>query len=456
MKIRHRLSLQFTLISGIILVAAFLLIYALSAQYVRSTFYHLLQDRALATAQVYLEQDEVTKKKFLEIEKSYQQSIPDEFSNIYDKDNNPVFLEKIKYNWPPSLLEIIRKKEVYHFTFKDKYGMGMFYPDNQGDFVVIVTARNIAGQQQLSYLAWILFIMFCVALLITFFMGQWYASRALQPVKSINRQVKKIRSTNLHLRVQRGRNKDEIDELAANFNDLLQHLEHAFEMQRSFVSNASHELRTPLTTIIGEIEVTLHRDRSGEDYRTALQTVLDESEKLKVITDGLLQLTRVDVILTDANTGPVRLDELLWEAEEHFRHRSPVQTLQVQLRNLPNDASLLTIRGNKPLLLLALQNIIRNAFKFSYNHPVSASLSYSREGTILSISDKGIGIAPEDQEKIFLPLYRAGNAHAFSGYGIGLSMSQKIFRIHHADITVSSVPDEGTTFNIFFPAAHKI
>ncbi|MBO9729889.1 MAG: HAMP domain-containing histidine kinase [Chitinophaga sp.] len=451
MKIRHRLSLQFTLISGIILTIVFVLIYLLSAQYVQNSFYKLLQMRALVTAQVYLEKDELTKKKFLEIEKSYRERIPDESSNIYDAHNQPVFIEKTKYNWPVSMLETIRHREVYRFRFGDESGLGIYYPDNQGDFVVIVTARNTMGVQQLQFLMWILIIMFFIALLITFVMGQWYATRALEPIKSINRQVKNIRSNNLHMRVQQGRNKDEIDELATNFNSLLQHMEQAFDMQRSFVSNASHELRTPLTTLIGEIEVTLHKERNKEEYIQTLGTLLGESEKLKIITDGLLQLTRVDAVLTDANTELIRLDELLWEIQEFWRHKTPAGRLHVKLSNMPEDAAQLCIRGNRPLLMLALQNIVRNAFKFSYNRDVSCHLMYNKSGTTLSISDHGIGIAGTDLEKIFMPLYRADNAHTFDGYGIGLSMTQKILQLHKAAITVSSVLGQGTTFNIFFP-----
>lgn len=453
MKIRHRLSLQFTLISGIILTIVFVLIYLLSAQYIQNSFYKLLQMRALVTAQVYLEKDELTKKKFLEIEKSYRERIPDESSNIYDAHNQPAFIEKTRYDWPVSMLETIRRKEVYRFRFQDESGLGIYYPDNQGDFVVIVTARNSMGIQQLNYLMWILIVMFLVALLIVFLMGQWYASRALEPIKNINRQVKNIRSNNLHMRVQHGRNKDEIDELATNFNSLLQHMEQAFDMQRSFVSNASHELRTPLTTIIGEIEVTLQNDRRPEEYVQSLGTVLGESEKLKIITDGLLQLTRLDAIITDANAEMIRLDELLWEMQEHWRHKTPPVRLIVKLNDLPEEATLLCIRGNRSLLMLALQNIVRNAFKFSYNRDVNCLLTWHKSGMTLSISDHGIGIEADDLDKIFMPLYRAGNAHAFDGYGIGLSMTGKILQLHGAGITVSSVPGQGTTFNIFFPPA---
>ncbi|MFB6456980.1 ATP-binding protein [Chitinophaga sp. Hz27] len=455
MKIRHRLSLQFTLISGIILTVVFVMIYLLSARYVRNNFYKLLQVRALVTAQVYLEKDELTKKKFIEIEKSYRQSIPDEASNIYDEHDKPVFIETVKYNWPASLLNAVRHNEIYRFNFRDKYGLGMYYPDNQGNFVVIVTARNAQGEQTLQYLLWSLVCMGVLALLVIYLMSQWYASRALQPIQRINRQVKKIRASNLHLRVKRGKNKDEIDELALNFNELLERIESAFEMQRSFVSNASHELRTPLTTIIGEIEVTMQKERSAAEYQETLLTLLDESEKLKIITDGLLQLTRVDAVLNPSQTENVRLDELLWEMQSYWQQQQPSLQLRVNVLGLPEDPAQLSVTGNRQLLTLAINNIIRNAFKFSSNAPVDARLQVTNEGLVLSVSDTGIGIAVDEMEKIFLPLYRAGNAISFGGYGIGLAMTQKILQLHQASITVSSVVGEGTTFHIFFTTNPK-
>ncbi|MBV7530588.1 HAMP domain-containing sensor histidine kinase [Chitinophaga sp. sic0106] len=449
MKIRHRLSLQFTLISGIILTTVFVIIYLLSARFVRNNFYKQLEGRALLTAEVYLEKDELTKKKFLEIEKSYQQGIPGEASNIYDSNNHAVFIEQAKYDWPASLLNNIRKHHTYRFSFRDKYGLGIYYPDNQGDFVVIVTARNATGEQQLSYLLWSLVIMGLIALAVTYGMSQWYASRALRPIQHINREVKKIRATSLHQRLQRGSNKDEIDELAHHFNELLAHMENAFEMQRSFVSNASHELRTPLTTIIGEIEVTMQKLRSPEEYQQTLETLLGESEKLRIITDGLLQLTRVDEVPDASQLENILLDEMLEALRISWSHQAPAQELILKLPATVSPAQL-TLSGNPQLLAVAINNILKNGFKFSGNAPVTATLETTAEGLLLSVTDTGIGIPEAEQERIFMPLYRASNAHAYTGYGIGLAMTRKILQLHRARITVSSVPTQGTTFHIWF------
>ena len=138
MRIRHRLALQFTLLSGIILLIIFALVYLLSAQYVRQVFYRQLEDRALITAQVHLEKDELTKKKFREIQKKYMQSIPDERSNIYNENNQPVFVES-SVNIQPDVLQTIRQQQLHRFVYEGQAAVGLYYKDNQGNYVIVVT-----------------------------------------------------------------------------------------------------------------------------------------------------------------------------------------------------------------------------------------------------------------------------------------------------------------------------
>ena len=452
MKIRHRLTLQFTLLSGIILLVIFVLVYLLFVDYVNTSFFRQLEERALITAQVFLERDELALKKFNAVQQKYLQTITGESSNIFDENDQPVFIDAGKYNWPPAILKRIRRYKQYRFHYKGQPAAGLYYLDNQGNFVIVVTARNEAGQQQLIHLIWILAGAFVFGMLIIFLLGQWYAWRALQPINVINQEVKNIRATNLHLRVKKGRNDDEVAELATNFNELLEHLEKAFAMQQSFVSNASHELRTPLTAMITEVEVILQKQRDQEDYIKTLRSVLDESAKLKTITNGLLELTKADG--EEASKEKIRLDEVLWDLLEEWQQRCPEQLLDVQMLNLPEDASKLEVSGNKELLELAIRNLIKNAFKFSSDQPVSCCLVCLSTSIQLSVIDRGIGIEPEDLERIFMPLYRAENARGFPGFGIGLSMAQKIIQAHKGQLTVNSTPGQGTTFNVSFTTTY--
>ncbi|HEY0272393.1 MAG TPA: histidine kinase dimerization/phospho-acceptor domain-containing protein, partial [Chitinophaga sp.] len=392
MKIRHRLSLQFALICGVLLLAIFSLIYFLSSHYIDSAFFGQLQDRALITAQVYLEKDELVQRKFQEIQRKYLNAIPDEVSNIYDDADRAVFIDNTFYNWKPSLLATIRRDRLFYFMVNGQPAVGIYYTDNQGNYVVIVTAPDVRGRRQLHTLLIILGSTFALSLLLIFFAGQWFAYRALQPIASINRQVQRIRATNLHHRVRRARNKDEVDELAANFNELLAHLEAAFNSQRSFVSNASHELRTPLTTIIGEIEVTLQKSRQPAAYLETLHSVLDESVKLKSITDGLLQLTRTDFSLPGVAPYAIRMDELLMELQAEWAGEKPPGTVLLHLEQLPEDPGPLSVMGNEALLKLAFQNLLKNAFKFSHYQPVTVTLRLE-PNLHIEIRDHGIGIA---------------------------------------------------------------
>ena len=101
--------------------------------------------------------------------------------------------------------------------------------------------------------------MFISVITALFFIGRWFAKKALEPIDDVVKQMQQVRASNLNTRIAEGNGKDEISMLAQNFNRLLKHLDNAFEVQQTFVTNASHELKTPVTSIIGGIEVSLNK-----------------------------------------------------------------------------------------------------------------------------------------------------------------------------------------------------
>ena len=259
--------------------------------------------------------------------------------------------------------------------------------------------------------------------------------------------VKFIRSTSLNKRLQTKASKDEINELAITFNNLLEHLEQSFEAQTSFVAHASHEMRTPVTSIIGNIEVTLSHSRHKEEYKRILEGVLLESEKLKELLDNLFELTQLNV--ESIEFGEIRFDEFLWQVKDEWMNR--VKDSIIELRyDLPSDSSKITIYGNERLLFLAVGNIIKNAIKFSDNRPVFCKLYVSNNCPVISIRDNGIGISNDDILQIFQPFFRGKNTSGYDGMGIGLSLANKIFRLHNATIEINSKLSVGTEFIIRF------
>jgi len=108
------------------------------------------------------------------------------------------------------------------------------------------------------------------------------------------------------------------------------------------------------------------------------------------------------------------------------------------------------IAGNKTLLTVAIQNLIRNALKFSENKPVDVLFSFKSNQPVIKIVDKGIGIEPDEIQKIFQPFYRSPRARGYSGHGIGLALVEKIGKIHHIFIDLKSSLSEGTTATLTF------
>jgi len=230
----------------------------------------------------------------------------------------------------------------------------------------------------------------------------------------------------------------------------LEHLENAFELQQTFVINASHELRTPITSIIGEIEITLHKLRTNTEYEQVLNSILIDAERLKETITSLLELANVDMNYTQPAFKAVAIDELIWELNDYWTEKAGKGLFNVNILHLPNDQEKLHVLANKPLLTIAFNNIIGNAFKFSGNKPVQCELYADEKSIIIKIIDHGIGIIPDEIEKIFESFYRGKNVKDYHGNGIGLYVTSKIISLFNGTIIVDSVPGSGTSVTIQF------
>jgi two-component system sensor histidine kinase ArlS len=453
MKIRNRLTLIYTLVVALILLALSLYVYYLVKLNFHKVFFEKLENRALSTAKVFLEKDEVSAAAFKDLEKRYTQTLPGEMVRVYDDQNRPVFIAEAKEgDFPPELINRVRQQQgKLELDEGGKQIVGIPYSDNQGEFIVIAAAADSSGGASLAFTRNTLITGYVCSLLIVFVSGRFFSKQALNPMSDIVRNVNRIRASNLHLRLSEGKGKDEIAELSITFNHMLERLEKSFETEINFVHNASHQLRTPLATMILELEVALTKQRTAEEYDALLKSVLTEAEKLNHIITGLLELAQVNRDEGGSQTGLVRLDELLWDVRDKVTKEIPDSKLLIEFADLPSSTDDLTIRGNKPLLDIALFNLIENACKFSKNEEVTIHLSTSIAGTLIIIRDKGIGIPEDELEQVNKSFYRAKNALSFNGSGVGLSLAEKIIKVHKAEFKLSSKLGKGTVIQILFP-----
>jgi signal transduction histidine kinase len=449
MKIKTKLSLLFTLIIALLLIALSLFIYSISKSFASNDFFYRLRMRTYAAANVYLEEDEVSNKVFKGFQKVLLEKIPDETIRLYDSLNQPAFIiDSVPPAFPITVIEKTRRDKIFKSKVNGTYTYGIFYPDNQGDFVILASAADKIGDTKLNQLGNGLLIGFFFSIFILFFIGRFFTMKMLKPINEIIIHVNKITDSNLNLRLSEGNGKDELGELAITFNRMLTRIEKAFELQQNFVANASHELRTPLTSIIGNIEVSLSRERNTDEYKAILKTVLEEAERLHKLSDGLLNIAQASSDINSIKMEYIRIDELLDEAKNTVQNQMPESKMDLCFENMPTNSDDLLIKGNKNLLITAFENLLENANKFSGNKSVRINLVYDPDSISVIVSDAGIGIPEKDLKNIFQTFFRAENARSFSGSGVGLSLCQKIFLLHNGTISIQSELGKGTIVKV--------
>lgn len=457
MKIRLRLALLFTALAAAILLAFAAVIYWSARSNREREFYALLQKEALTKANLVLDA-KVDTATLQRIYRNNRQIINEVEVAVYDGNFRLLYHDAVDIDFVkehPEMLAQIRDEGMVQFYQDGWQVIGLRHEFEGRQYLLTAAAYDQYGYNKLESLLQNMVAVFAIATALIFGAGLYFARRALQPVAAMTEQARRISATNLHLRLPVGRNADELAELAATFNNMLAQLENSFEAQKNFVSNISHELRTPLAAMIAELELAHSRERSTEEYRSVIARTLGDARKMARLTGSLLDLARAEYDPAQITFRPLRIDELLFDARQQVLQAHPDYRIDIGFANEPATEAQIMLNGNEYLLKVALMNLLENGCKFSDNHHCTATLHFTATGMEISVEDKGIGIAPDDLPHIFEPFYRGANSRFAEGNGIGLSLTQKIVRLHKGTIEVFSEPDKGTRFLLIFDGIKK-
>ena len=402
----------------------------------------------MTVAQMNFKKGELNKQDYNKILKNYNRNRhPEDIDIVYNANDSIANLKLLKIISKENVTELHKKKRI-EFVRNNLQGVGILYEDKENDFIVITMADNKQGRQMLDNLFKTLLIVLLISEVGVYFIGFFYAAQILNPLVDILKKVNHIRAGNLGMRLTERSGSDELSQLIRMLNQMIERLEITFKSQKSFISNASHELNNPLTAILGEIEITLARDRSVDEYKKTLERIGEESERIKMLTHDLLGLAQTDLDISTDNLHPVDLVELLHEIKKVYDKTEHKDRMVIRTEQI-NDFQILT--GNAHLLKIALKNILDNACKYSEkNTQVIVSLSKKDNQIQLSIKDEGIGISEEDLAGIFQPFFRGKNTFSRKGHGIGLPLADRIIDRHHGKINLFSRLNEGTEAIICF------
>ena len=305
------------------------------------------------------------------------------------------------------------------------------------------------------------------ALMVASLGGQFLANKALSPVHQITQTARRITSKNLNQRIKPLKVKDEISSLIETFNEMISRLDHSFGQIKQFGTDASHELKTPLTILKGEVEVALRKERSTQEYEQILRSNLEEVNRMSQIVDDLLFLAKADIGEVRLNKEEIQLSEILKEVAEQMRFLSHSKNIRIETSNLDQDVH---ISGDALRIRELFINLIENGIKYTewggsiqiglsnnsfspQNHPSSGNTEERLEFIKVVVSDTGIGIAREDQERIFDRFYRVDKARSREqgGSGLGLSICKWIAEAHQGEIYVESEFGKGSSFIVKLP-----
>jgi two-component system sensor histidine kinase ArlS len=450
MKIRSKLSLLFALLAAAILLVFAATVYFLASNSRETEFYKSLKKEGITKANLYFTA-KVNPAILQAIYKNNRETISEVEVAIYDTAFQLLYHDAVDIDFVKEtktmVLDIEKNKEIMFYKGQWQV-VGILFAHQNKNYVVIATAYDQYGYNKLRNLLNTIIGVFIGSILLIYLAGHFFSQKALSPVTEIVKKVQRITASNLDLRVGNTDGKDEIAELSATFNEMLDRLENSFDSQKHFVSNISHELRTPISALITELELAMEKERGGDEYRNVIANALGDARKLAKLTNSLLDFAKASYDSSEIAFRAVRVDEILLDARQQLQKQFEGYGIEIQYEDELETESDISVYGNEYLLKVAFANLIENGCKFSPQKTSMVSIGVQAGQVIVQFADKGIGISTEDLPHIFTPFYRGNNKKFADGNGIGLSLCSKIIALHQGKLTVYSDQDNGTVFSI--------
>ena len=278
------------------------------------------------------------------------------------------------------------------------------------------------------------------------------SGHALRPIREFSDKIEEVQAQNLSDSRIEENNVKELNKLGISYNNMLERLSNAFEIQRQFTANAAHELRTPLALMQVQLDLYNSATHPGNDADTlqTIKMVTEQNDKLNRMVKTLLDMSELQSVGRD---DKIILDAIV---EEVLADLEPLAVEKnIKLIGKCEDATMI---GSDILIYRLVYNLVENAIK--YNHPLGqvTVTAYQRNKHVyLSVEDTGSGIPKELRERVFEPFFRVDKSRSreLGGVGLGLALVHEIVRVHDGSICIKSGKTGGTIFEVTF-AQHSM
>jgi signal transduction histidine kinase len=269
------------------------------------------------------------------------------------------------------------------------------------------------------------------------------ARMVVKPIKRLTAAAKEISKGNFDVKIET-KSRDEVGQLADNFNIMTEELKNIEYLRKDFISSVSHEFKTPMTSIQGFAKLLKDKGLSSEQAEEYVDIIIFETDRLSNLSSNLLKLSKLENQAISVQHKYFSLDEQIRRVILLLENKWSEKDIEFDL-NLDE----LNYKGDEELFYQVWVNLLTNAIKFSQQSGEIKITLKEESGKInLTIADKGIGIAEEDKDRIFEKFYKSDKSRSREGSGLGLSIVKKIIELHGGNISFESRLGYGTTFMI--------
>lgn len=279
--------------------------------------------------------------------------------------------------------------------------------------------------------------------LMSYFIGR----RVLTPLVKLSSASKEVARGDFDVTVSDSSKMEEVQSTFRNFNAMVRELKSISTLSSDFIANVSHEFKTPLSVIEG-YAMLLQDDRlTAQEREDYLNKILVNTRRLNTLVGNILMLSKMETKPLPEQYTRFRLDEQLRQVVAQLEPQWSAKGISFRVRL--DEVELL---GWEQVLPYVWSNLISNAIKFSPSGSVIAlTLLEQRECAVVTVSDRGCGMEPDVQERIFEKFYQGDTSHKAEGNGLGLALVRQIVELSQGVVEVESQPGKGSTFRVILP-----
>lgn len=449
MNYKQRLTLLFVGLFVLVLSSILSFIYLSYSEFRRDEFFERLRQKSYTTVRLLAEVNEVDQDLLKVIDRNTINEMYDEKVLVFNENSQLIYssLDDEAIPYSTKLIDQIRSKEDQYYVDDDgDEVVGVHYREHGHDYVVLASAYDRYGISKLENLRNLVIGALLAGTLLIALASYFYIRQVFRPIDQLNRSIQNINENNLREFVPTGRNRDELAELANNYNQMLGRLYKAFELQRAFVRNASHELKTPLAVIQGKLEKLTVAKSDPSENSYIVESLIEDVQGQAALIESLLLLQRLQTEVP-IHKAHVRVDDILDATVSEVKAEFDQLNVEMDMSPSIKTDDQLTVVANSMLMRICFKNLVTNAALYSETNDLRITIASEGSNLLIEFVNRGSEALPAGT---FQPFYRQPESQHKPGSGLGLSVVSQILTSISGTISYHFV-DGNHTFTVSAP-----